>query len=453
MARYPFLPQAGAYVEDQGPQLADLLADRVYAPARRRGQARVLAALEEAEIPARALSPASAPRELIEELLAYVYARILVCAAKDAHLVRRHALAEAVRVKALLEEDDAETISRCARAVGLEFEPDGETLHAHFTEYLRYAVHLKDMEWKLVRQPLKGGVVAMDARAASRLVQEALRRRIEGELPKPLADEVVEAVEPDLAPIRVLLAERKERYNVEGAFGKVDLALLPPCMQHLLGQLHKGENVAHNGRFAITTFLHKIGMSSEDIMKLFSQAPDFKEEMTRYQVEHITGVSSGTTYSVPGCDNLQTFNLCLADDLCRTKTKAGVARVRYPGDYYRYLVEAKPVAEAIAAKFPLEGIAHLVRALAQSYGRFKAFERLVASPYFMAMRPEDAFAALARRPGLVEVAGEGDGRRLVVKPDAPEALLKLVEGPDLEGAMIARLGARGVPPRPVRVQG
>ena len=56
----------------------------------------------------------------------------------------------------------------------------------------------------------------------------------------------------------------KERYDVSGSFGKVDLALLPPCMQHILGELQRGENAAHNARFAIATFLHKIGMTSED---------------------------------------------------------------------------------------------------------------------------------------------------------------------------------------------
>jgi hypothetical protein len=104
--------------------------------------------------------------------------------------------------------------------------------------------------------------------------------------------------------------------------------------------------------------------------------------MTRYQVEHITGVSSGTTYSVPGCDNLQTFNLCWADEVCRSRTRAGAARVRYPGDYYRYMQEAKPLVEQLTARVPVQGADGLVRAMAEQYGLLKAVEELVGAPGF-----------------------------------------------------------------------
>ena len=352
LARYPFLPQAGAYIEDHGPALDELLKDRVYADARARGRARVAAALEDAEVRARSLTDESPPRELLEELLSYVYARILVSGTGDAYVVRRHALAEAVRVRAHLAEDEPERVAEAAAAVGLDFEPDEDKLHAHFTEYLKQAVHLKDMEWKLVRQPLSRGVVALDLRTAARLVQEALRRRIESELPKPLAPEVVKALADDLAPLKEAARMRKEKYQAEG-FGQVDLGLIPPCMQHILAQLQRGDNVAHSGRFAITSFLHTIGMTPDDIMKLFSQAPDFREDLTRYQVEHITGVTSGTVYSPPSCQAMQTFGICYnADDTCRSRKKDGSPRVTHPLNYYRFKVWLKERASPTAAPPP-----------------------------------------------------------------------------------------------------
>ncbi len=110
-------------------------------------------------------------------------------------------------------------------------------------------------------------------------------------------------------------------------------------MKHILAQLHGGENVAHSGRFAITSFLHTIGMTSEDIMRLFAQAPDFREDLTRYQVEHITGVTSGTTYSPPSCQAMQTFGICYnADDTCRSRKRDGTPRVTHPLSYYRFKV-------------------------------------------------------------------------------------------------------------------
>lgn len=343
LARYPFLPQAAGFIEREGPALEDLLSERVYSPARLRGRARVLAAVEEAELPAVTLSPASPARELLEDLLSYVYARILVSAMNDPYVVRRHALAEAVRVGGFLaREDDAGAVEAAAGVLGLTFESDGDGHYrAHFTDYLKNAVHLKDLEWKLVRQPLSKGQVRMEAKTAARLLQEGLRRRIEGELPKRLAPELVKAVEADLVPLREATRIKKEKTTVEG-FGPVDLQLIPPCMQHLLGQLQRGDNVPHSGRFAVTSFLNAIGMDAEGIMKLFSQAPDFREDLTRYQVEHITGVSSGTPYTPPGCQAMQTFGICYnADDTCRSRKKDGTARVTHPLSYYRFKVWLK----------------------------------------------------------------------------------------------------------------
>jgi len=71
-------------------------------------------------------------------------------------------------------------------------------------------------------------------------------------------------------------------------------------------------------------------------------APDFREDLTRYQVEHITGVTSGTAYSPPSCQAMQTFGICYdPDDTCRSRKKDGSARVTHPLNYYRFKVWLK----------------------------------------------------------------------------------------------------------------
>ena len=423
LARCPFLPEAGEY--PGLPALEELLTDRVYAGARAKGKERVRLAIEEASLPAPPLSRASPERELLEEVLSYVYARILVSALGDAYVVRRHALAEALRVREHLLAHPRD-IAPAAAALDLAFAGDGDELRTHFTDFLRHSVHLKDAEWKLVSQPLTRGVVRMSPHVASRLVQEALRRRIESELPKRLSEEVADAVEPDAAPLREAARIRKEAYSVEG-FGKVDLTCIPPCMRNILGSLQRGENAAHNARFAIVTFLHKIGMSSEEIMQLFAQAPDFREDMTRYQVEHITGVTSGTSYSVPGCDNLQTFNLCYADDLCRTKTRAGVARVRYPGDYYRYVLEAKTEVDRIAARVPLAHPERLAFVAAMHYPTLLRLRDAAAR--VEGVDAARAVKAVAEKRVPLELA---DGKVVVPEKD-PAAILLFLDSVHVRG--------------------
>jgi DNA primase large subunit len=109
---------------------------------------------------------------------------------------------------------------------------------------------------------------------------------------------------------------RKKRY-APTELGRLTITRLPPCMKQILGMSQAGENLPHHARFALVTFLHAIGMSGEDIFKVFTGAPDFKADIVRYQVEHITGSTSATNYSPPNCDTMKTGGICFdPDTLC-----------------------------------------------------------------------------------------------------------------------------------------
>ena len=403
LARYPFLPEAAAYVESDGPALEDLLSDKVYAGIRTRGRERLLSAVLEASVEARALSTASPQGELLEELLSYVYARILASALADAWVVRRHALAEAVRVRDLLmKERDPDVVAQAARVVGIEMAPHEEGWSAHFTDFLRYAVHLKDLEWKLVSQPMTRGFVQLDAHKASRLAQEGLRRRIESELPRKLSPEIVKLVETDLGPIRAEANARKDAMKAD-ALGAFDVKLLPPCMSHLLAQLQRGENLPHFSRFALTSFLREAGLGTEEIMKLFSSAPDFREDLTRYQVEHITGVTSSTVYNAPNCATMQTFNACVGkDSLCDSRRADGKLVVISPLGYYKRVYRTKGVAGVVCKQLDVLNGDELERALAEFYPLQIAMGKIVAAPAFATLTPKAFLEALPAEQLAVE---------------------------------------------------
>jgi DNA primase large subunit len=111
---------------------------------------------------------------------------------------------------------------------------------------------------------------------------------------------------------------------------KLDVEKLPPCLKSILAAIQSGENVPHMGRFALVAFLSSLKLNINDIMKLFSSAPDFEEDKTRYQVEHITGNISSTKYTPPGCDKMRTYGICPTeeiDEICKRK--------RHPMSYYR----------------------------------------------------------------------------------------------------------------------
>jgi hypothetical protein len=116
--------------------------------------------------------------------------------------------------------------------------------------------------------------------------------------------------------------------------GRFDLSKAPPCFNLNLMDLQAGVNLAHPSRFFITTFLSSLNQDPEAVMRLFATAPDFKEAFTRYQVEHISGKTSGTQYSSPKCDTLVSSGVCPGPNaLCR--------QIRHPLSYYRVMTESE----------------------------------------------------------------------------------------------------------------
>ena len=85
----------------------------------------------------------------------------------------------------------------------------------------------------------------------------------------------------------------------------------PPCIEKLLDQLKKHENLNHQARWTLAVYLTNRGMTIEKIFSLYSNLPDFNEKTTRYQLEHI----QKRGYTTPACSTMLTYGLCCAN--CR----------------------------------------------------------------------------------------------------------------------------------------
>jgi hypothetical protein len=124
--------------------------------------------------------------------------------------------------------------------------------------------------------------------------------------------------------------ERQERALRE--LGRLDFGKAPPCFNGHLADLQTGVNLPHPARFFLTTFLTALGQEPESIMELYATAPDFKESVTRYQVEHITGKISNTEYDTPSCSSLISQGVCPGGNaLC--------GQIIHPLSHYRVMAE------------------------------------------------------------------------------------------------------------------
>lgn len=112
-------------------------------------------------------------------------------------------------------------------------------------------------------------------------------------------------------------------------FGSVEESAFPPCMKTIINALIQSASLPHMGRFAITAFLHNIGMDNTKIIELYGHVPHFDLSKTMYQVEHISGRGGlGTEYISPLCSTMKTYALCVHPDaLCN--------KITHPLTYYK----------------------------------------------------------------------------------------------------------------------
>ncbi len=324
LAKYPFLREASAFVLGEKVSLEEILLEPAYARARSLGKARVLEALEKGPASDRI---AVATADQLAGLLAYPVARILVSALEDTYLIRRFALREAVSTEGRLASEPDDLVVHVAAEMGMDLRREDGGFRLHFTDFLRFTNTMRDTPWKLINQPVDRGYVVLRREKALRVLRNAIQRHIEQGLPLPVNDDILGAFRGDLAEIRGILEAKKATFKAED-IGKVSITRFPPCMYNLLAQIQNHENVPHMGRFAIVAFLHHIGLSNEEIFRVFGDVPDFAADVTRYQIEHITGTSSPTEYTPPECSTMKSYGICPGPDrICMT--------IKHPLSYYR----------------------------------------------------------------------------------------------------------------------
>ena len=287
------------------------------------------------------------------EIPSFPIAVMMAAATADSFIKRRYALAEAKRVSNLLGNENKSNITYIANNFNWKIKPVKDPAVSltydftlHYTDFLKNATVFHDKKWKLVNRRMLKGEVYLTKSEAARLLEEEVRRYIEGKLDIKVGS-LPEAVMNRINRLKQLFIEKRGEIQLEELPKEVIVNAYPPCIKELYDTITSGRNVSHIGRFALTSFLINIGMTTKNVVNLFSSLSDFNERLTRYQVEHIAGErGSRTKYIPPRCDTLRTHGVCHSmDDICR--------RVRHPLAYYRRKLRA------IRRKAPVERIEKL----------------------------------------------------------------------------------------------
>lgn len=257
------------------------------------------------------------PKEEEIEIFSFPMAVMLVAATEDSLIKSRYSLAEAKRASELLMDEKKEKLRDIANNFNWDIEKvnRGPYVFAlRFPVFLKNATGFHDKNWKLVNHLLINGKVYLTKREVSRLLEEEVRRYIEGKLDTKVKS-LPESIMARVNQLRQLAAKRREEIRLEEVPKRVVMEAFPPCIKGVYDRVAAGRPASHMGRFALTSFLLGIGMSVEDVFKFFRSVSDFNERMTRYQVEHIAGTrGSGTKYTPPNCSTLRTHGICISPD-------------------------------------------------------------------------------------------------------------------------------------------
>jgi len=339
LSRYPFLDDSREWVKEQ-----ELTIDRMLSPESEAIQNRALERVNDSIEGKEIIYNVRGRIDEEVELLSYPVARFMVAAVGDPNLIKWFSHHEGERAHFLLQKEETAkvlgigeelglpareyppgqrpaigaraTVRKGFRAVNFAMEAENRDYWVRFSGYLPPKRNISGSEWDLINQTLIKGYVKLNRRSYIRILQELVKSKVEDglyrkmELPRnPRLAEMV-------LGLKKKVEGRKRRYSPT-ELGRMTITRLPPCMRQILGMSQAGENLPHHARFALVTFLNAIGMSSEEIFKVFTGAPDFKEDIVRYQVGHITGATSATSYSPPNCDTMKTGGICFnPDSLC-----------------------------------------------------------------------------------------------------------------------------------------
>ncbi|UCH30959.1 MAG: hypothetical protein JSV05_05450 [Candidatus Bathyarchaeota archaeon] len=318
MVKYPFLPQVRKHIAELGIDINDLgelesIVDRA--------KVRIAATFEFL-----AHMQNQVPYKRTEvEIASFPVAILVVTGVKDKILTERYALSEAKRVYSYLLKEKDEIILGIAEFFEWKIHPSKQRPFSYvvdFTNYLPNATRgrlVHAPEWKLVNRQLSKGQVSVTKNEVCRLLQEEIKKYIEGRTEEKIT-KTPQIIQDVIEEIKAEFLKRKPHLTEFDQKIQAKESEYPPCIMHLLDRTTKGQHLSHAERFTLVTYLFQQGVSADRIVNLFSNVSDFREDKTRYQVEHLAGQrGSRTPYKTYNCSTLKTHGICVnPDPICRT---------------------------------------------------------------------------------------------------------------------------------------
>ena len=314
LAKYPFLQEASAYIQESKFDFAEFdrpemihIINRAVEKLENELKGKIYSNLDEYEI----------------EIMTFLVSLLLIKSIGLEEVSKKCSLFEAMRVERFLSTDlSIERSSQKKKLlvqkifqdlfdINIDVDSTTSICKLSVPDYLLRASKMYEQEWKLINRSVKDGYVYLDTDEAVRLIRNELSNLIYTRIKNMKVYEVPIIIKSKADELR---KKYSGRYVYRNQFKILEY---PPCIKHAMEIINKGENLPHSARFMLATYMLAIGKTEEEVIEIFKNSPDYNEKITRYQVEHLAGKKgSHIKYSVPSCDRLRSEDLCFAVKEC-----------------------------------------------------------------------------------------------------------------------------------------
>ena len=272
---------------------------------------------------------------LLQEILAFPVAKIIVSAAGDPRLYRRFSAMVADSAYAFLgrEKDKKEVAISIASDLDIKFDfSENKAFFVSMPLQQFLSIPFEDSSLKLVNQFVSNGSVFLDLNDFSRFLREKALSLVLSSLPVPVKG-IPKRLQSIANRLKTASRQREKKLFSEAFKGKVFPESFPPCIASMYGQLASGQKLPHMANFTLAAFLNSIGMPKQQILTLFKKSSNFKERIASYQLDRI----SKQNYAPPSCEKIHSYGFC-PNTSCN---------VRHPLSFYRrqHRRQSKPVAK------------------------------------------------------------------------------------------------------------
>lgn len=318
LARYPFLPQASAWMSSLAQKhhidLEELIEGSILENARKRARMRLIDTVDNKEgVDVYGTGDVHSEHGRLIEAFSFYFARLVVCASGDERLISRWAQAEASRAEKLLQVDNMMSDISKTYFEKINFDTESDEWHIGIGDFVEVCPSITGSRWRLPNCELSDGWIRLhdekgysSKNKVARLLRERIKQAIVNDASQKQKD-ITPELEVQLAEhigmvVGLMASKQSEAISLVTA-GEDDW---PPCMKQIIGELSQGVNVNHYGRLFLASMARTLGLPTANCVDFFRHAPDFSESVTTYQVEHVYQHE----YTPSGCAKLKLNHNC-----------------------------------------------------------------------------------------------------------------------------------------------